>query len=141
MAGALLCAGRGYGDPSGKAVNPKPSHADAALIFAKYSGLFERYVPETATLSECVSFLNRTGIYFGLMEVVNGSDFTLRDCARVMGQMNLVFSGEAEYAAGKVRLPAGVDSWEDFCMLNDVRYVQGYENLVSTLVMLRDLSG
>ena len=121
--------------------SPVPSHADAAVIFAKYSGLFDRYVAEHATLNECVSFLNDTGIYFGLLEVVNGSDFTHGDCARVMGQISLVFSGEAEYEAGKIKLPAGVDSWEHFCILNDVKYIEGYRNLVSTLVVLRDLSG
>lgn len=119
---------------------PVPSHADAAVIFARYCGLFDRYVPDDASLNECVSFLNKTGIYFGLLEVVNGTTFTLQDCARVMGQMNLVFSGEAEYVAGKVKLPLGVESWEDFCILNDVKYIQGYENLVTTLDMLHKLS-
>ncbi len=128
--GAQLSAGEGM---------PVPSHADAAVIFAKYSGLFDEYVSEEASLNECVAFLNRNGIYFGLLEVVNGSDFTLHDCARVMGQMNLVFSGEAEYLAGKVKLPSGIDSWDEFCILNDVKYVQGYESLTETLVMLRDL--
>ncbi len=118
---------------------PVPSHADAAVIFGKYSGLFDEYVSEEASLNECVAFLNRNGIYFGLLEIVNGADFTLHDCARVMGQMNLVFSGEAEYLGGKVKLPSGIDSWDEFCILNDVKYVQGYESLMETLVMLRGL--
>ncbi len=137
----LFAVGTGYGGQAESETMPVPTHADAAVIFAKYSGLFDSYVPEDATVSDCVSFLNRTGIYFGLMEVVNGSDFTLHDCARAMGQMNLVFSGEAVYAAGKVKLPEGIDSWEDFCILNDVKYVQSYKNLASALAMLRDLSG
>ena len=58
----------------------------------------------------------------------------------MMGQLNLVFSGEADYLAGKVKLPLGIDSWEEFCILNDVKFVQGYQNLVATLEMLRNLS-
>ena len=122
-------------------VTPVPSHADAAVVFAKYSGLFSRYVSENASLNECVSFLNEAGIYFGLLEVVNGSDFTMEDCARVMGQISLLFLGEAEFMHGKIKLPDGIDSWKDFCILNDVKYVEGYGNLVSTVTVLRDLSG
>ena len=120
---------------------PVPSHADAAVVFAKYSGLFDRYVSENASLNECISFMNEAGIYFGLLEVVNGSDFTPDDCARVMGQISLLFSGEAAFAGGKIKLPSGIDSWKDFCILNDVRYVEGYRNLVATVAVLRDLSG
>jgi hypothetical protein len=140
LSGLLLAS---YAANAGQTASetPVPSHADAAVVFAKYSGLFERYVPDTASLNECVSFLNETGIYFGLLEVVNGSDFTPADCARVMGQLSLLFSGEAEYVGGKIKLPAGIDSWMDFCILNDVKYVEGYGNLVSTVAVLRDLSG
>jgi hypothetical protein len=112
-----------------------PTHADAAVILAKFSGLFDRYVSEEATLTDCVAFLNKTGIYFGLMEVVNGKDFTVRDCARVMGQIELVFSGEAEYVAGKVKLPKDIDSWEDFCIMNGVKFVDGYRAIVQALVV------
>lgn len=140
ISGLLLASSLGNGSQSANE-QPIPSHADAAVIFAKYSGLFERYVSENASLNDCVSFLNKSGVYFGLLEVVNGTDFTLRDCARVMGQISLLFSGEAEYLAGKIKLPAGIESWEEFCILNDVKYVEGYRNLVSTLVLLRDLSG
>lgn len=117
-----------------------PSHADAAIIFAKYSGLFDRYIQDDAELDVCVSFLNKYGIYFGLLEVVDGVEFTLRDCARVMGQMNLLFSGEAEYQGGKVRLPSGMDSWVEFCILNDVKYIDGYKNLCDTTRILQALS-
>jgi hypothetical protein len=110
-----------------------PTHADAAIIFAKKSGLFDRYLSQEATLTECITFLNKTGIYFGLMEVVNGTEFKKSDCARVMGQMELVFSGEAEYVSGKVKLPKDIDSWEDFCIMNGVDYAQGYEMIVETL--------
>lgn len=117
-----------------------PKHADAAIIFAKYSGLFDRYVQDDATLDECVAFLNGAGVYFGLLEIVNGAEFTLQDCARVMGQMNLLFSGEAEREGGKVRLPKGIDSWVEFCILNDVKYIDGYKNLCATTRILHDLT-
>ena len=116
-----------------KKKQPVPTHADAAIIIAKHSGLFNRYVSSDASLNECVSFLNKTGVYFGLMEVVNGQEFTLKDCARVMGQVELVLSGEAEFIAGKVKLPKGIDSWEDFCIMNGVEYVNGYRAMVQVL--------
>ena len=49
---------------------PILTHADAAVILAKYSGFFDRYIEADASLNDCVSFLNRAGIYFGLMEIV-----------------------------------------------------------------------
>jgi len=104
-----------------------PTHADAAFIIAKYSGLFDRYVSPDASLNECVAFLNDHGVYFGLMEVVSGQEFTLSDCARVMGQIRLVFSGDAEYLGGKVKLPKDVDSWETFCIMNEIRFLEAYE--------------
>ena len=140
LSGMLLCSCIVRGAQADER-KPDPSHADAAVIFAKYSGLFDRYVPEDATLNDCVAFMNRTGIYFGLLEVVNGTDFKPEDCARVMGQINLVFSGEAEYSAGKIKLPEGIESWKDFCILNDVKYIEGYRNLVSILTVLHDLAG
>lgn len=119
---------------------PAPTHADAAVILAKHSGLFDRYVSKDATLNDCVSFLNKHGIYFGLMEVVNGSEFTLADCARVMGQVELVFSGEAEYLAGKVMLPKGIATWKDFCTMEGVDYQQGYGAIVQALLIAQKLN-
>ena len=117
-----------------------PTHADAAVIFAKHSGLFDRYVDSDANLNDCVSFLNKRGIYFGLMEVVNGAEFALDDCARVMGQIELVFAGEASFLAGKVLLPKGIDSWKDFCILEGVDYEQGYEGVVEALNYVQQLN-
>jgi hypothetical protein len=102
------------------------THADAAVVLAKYSGYFDRYVDEDASLNDCVAFLNKTGIYFGLMEVVNGAEFTQGDFARVMGQMALVFNGDAEYAAGKVKLPNGIASWKDYCTMEDINFSEGF---------------
>jgi len=109
------------------------THADAAVILARYSGLFDRYVAEDANISECVSFLNGIGVYFGLMEVVNGSEFKLNDCARAMGQIELVLNGEAEYIDGKVKLPKNIESWIEFCILSDIRYQEGYQTMRETL--------
>ncbi len=134
----VVWAGNADSEPQSQVF--RPTHADAAIILSKFSGLFDRYIPEDATLNDCVAFLNKAGIYFGLMEVLNGSEFTVHDSARVMGQMNLLFAGEARFLAGKVRLPSGIASWEDFCMLNDVKYVEGYENLRATARVLHDLA-
>lgn len=119
---------------------PVPTHADAAVIFAKHSKLFDRYVSQDATLNECVAFMNKQGVFFGLMEVVNGAKFTLEDCARVMGQIELVFTGEADFVAGKVRLPKGIDSWNEFCILEGIEYERGYESVVEALNYAMKLS-
>ena len=117
-----------------------PTHSDAAMILAKHAGLFDRYVSKDASLNECVSFLNKHGVYFGLMEVVNGSAFTKKDCARVMGQIELIFTGEATYLAGKVILPKDIASWEEFCTMEAVDYVQGYEAVVQALKIAMQLN-
>ncbi len=137
-AATLLVLNVAASEAENKAQEIVPTHADAALVFAKYTGLFERYIPEDAPLGECVSFLNGVGIYFGMLDVVNGSEFSIKDCARVMGQMNLLFSGEAQFVAGKVALPNNVDSWQKFCILNNVDYVQGYRELIATLTVLNE---
>ena len=111
------------------------THADAAVLLAKYSGYFDRYVDKDASLEECVRFLNKTGIYFGLMEVVNGSKFTIKDCARSMGQIDLILSGEAEYIHGKVKLPKGIDTWALFCIMHDVKYEEGYKAMAEILLV------
>lgn len=103
-----------------------PTHADAAFIITKYSGLFDQYGLQDASLNECVAFLNDHGVYFGLLEVVSGREFTRTDCARVMGQIRLVFSGDAEYLGGKVKLPKGVDSWDVFCIMEDIKFIEAY---------------
>jgi hypothetical protein len=110
-----------------------PTHADAAFIITNYSGLFDHFGPQDATTSECVSFLNDHGVYFGLLEVVSGAEFTRKDCARVMGQISLVFSGDADYIGGKVKLPKGVDSWEAFCIMEGVKYVEAYEAILNAM--------
>ena len=120
--------------------NLVPTHADAAVIFARHSKLFDRYVTQDATLNECVAFMNKQGIFFGLMEVVNGFEFTLKDCARVMGQIELVFTGEAEFVAGKVQLPKDIDSWKEFCILEGIEYERGFESVIEALYYAQQLS-
>ena len=117
-----------------------PTHADAAYIIFKYSGFFDRYGTQDANISDCVAFLNDHGVYFGLLEVVSGSEFTLKDCARVMGQIRLILSGDAEYLGGKVILPKDVASWEAFCIMNDVGYVEAYEAILNTVRRAHEIS-
>ena len=115
---------------------PVLTHADAAVVLAKYSGFFDRYVATDASLNDCVAFLNKNGIYFGLMEVLNREEFTRQDFARVAGQMALVFGGDAEYDGGKVKLPNGIASWDDFCIMNDINFVEGYKSMVEKFQMM-----
>lgn len=112
-----------------------PTHADAAIILAKYAGFFDRYVTTDADLDECLAFLNKTGVYFGWLEVLNGTEFTVEDCARSMGQIDLILSGEAEFSVGKVKLPKGIVSWMDFCIMNGVGYVEGYRAMLEIVNM------
>ncbi|MBN2684170.1 MAG: hypothetical protein JXR40_02720 [Pontiellaceae bacterium] len=108
---------------------PVLTHRYAAVAFAKRVGLFDEYVASNATLSDCVSFLNEQGILFSLSDVVNQEKFTVKDCARVMGQVSLVFLGEAKRefgAVGEVMLPENVDSWEQYCIMNGVQYKEMY---------------
>lgn len=134
-----LTAGGALADDGAKEATPTLTHADAAVILAKYLGFFDRYVDEDADLNECVAFLNKTGIYFGLMEVVNGSEFTLKDSARSLGQVELVLTGEAEFSGGKVERPKGVDSWEEFCIMNRVEYVDAYDAMLGLLRMAYEM--
>jgi hypothetical protein len=138
---ALVLAASALAAEPAAVPDPVPTHADAAVILAKFSGLFDRYLAPDATLNDCVAFLNKTGIYFGLMEVVNGSEFSVRDCARAMGQIDLVLSGEAEYSGGKVKLPKGIDSWEDLCIMNSVKYIEAYQTMLEVLRKARKING
>jgi hypothetical protein len=120
-----------------ESLSPKKfTHADAAVILAKYSGFFDRYVSESASLNDCVAFLNETGIYFGLLEVVNGTEFTQDDFARVSGQMALVFSGEAVYDGGKVKLPNGIATWSDYCIMTDVNFAKDYQEILDKFQLM-----
>jgi hypothetical protein len=131
----FLSGGWVLGDAGTGGLAPTLTHADAAVILAKYSGFFDRYVEEDAELNECVAFLNKAGIYFGLMEVVNGSEFSVKDAAKAFGQIELVLNGEAEFSGGKGKLPEGIESWEDFCTMNRVEYVTAHKAMLEMLCM------
>ena len=118
----FLLPGWALAEEKNKTSTPSLTHADAAVILTKYSGFFDRYVKEDADLTQCVAFLNRTGVYFGLLEVVNGTVFTPRDAARALGQIDLALKGEAEFSSGKIKLPSGIESWESYCVMNRVEY-------------------
>lgn len=108
------------------------THKYAAVVFAKRAGMFDEYVDSDATLSDCVSFMNEQGILFSLSDVVSQKIFTSKDCARVMGQMSLIFLGEAKRefgSVGMVMLPDNVDSWEQYCIINGVEYKEMYKKL------------
>ena len=102
------------------------THLDAAYILAKSSGLFDEKKPSNATPQECVQFFNRHGIYFSPRSISSNQLFLKKDCARIMGQLELVMQGKAEYRGGKVILPKSVESWEEYCILNDIKYEDGY---------------
>lgn len=134
LAAAIFFSGQGVlSESETKAAESKITHADAAVILAKYAGLFDRYVDESADLNECVAFLNKAGIYFGLLEVVNGTEFSVKNAARSFGQIDLVFSGEARFINGKVSLPKGVESWEEYCTMNRVDYIRSHQMMLEML--------
>jgi len=122
-----------FGEDAPAAGRPRLTHADAAILFAKHLSLFDGYVADEASLDECVQFLNKTGIYFGLLEVINGAEFAFEDCARVMGQIELVLNGEAEYTFGKVSLPDRIRSWEEYCVLNGLEYRLAHQRLLESV--------
>lgn len=101
---------------------PRLTHANAALIVARHAGYFDRHIKKNADLNECVDLLNQNGIYFGLLEIVTGEVFTEKDCARVLGQIDLLLNGEAARVTRETKLPSGVDSWEEYCTLNAIDF-------------------
>lgn len=101
------------------------THRDAVVFFAKYLGYFDEYLDEDASGPECLSFLNRIGVCFSMQNISSRAEFTQKDCAKVVGQLRLIFSGEAEHEFGKVGevlLPKDIDSWIQYCIMNDVDY-------------------
>lgn len=129
-------AGRGAQDDDVARALPVLTHADAAVILAKYAGFFDRYVASDASVNDCVMFLNRTGVYIGLMEVIDGKEFTISDFARSLGQITLVLEGEAEYEGGKVKLPKEIASWEDFCTINGVEFAVAFRSMQDSFYSL-----
>lgn len=107
----------------------QPTFGDLAVLLAK--GYFGDYVPADASLAQCVVFLNRQGICFSLFDLIDsGKAVKKEDLARVMGQSVLLFSGEAEVVNGCIKKPLDVETWVDYCLLNDVPFQSVWDGLV-----------
>ena len=97
----------------------QPTFADLAVLLAK--GYFKSYVPSDATLEQCAAFLNSHGVCFSIFDLMDSTAVvTKEDFARVVGQSTLLFLGEAEVVNGCVKKPLRVETWIDYCLLNDV---------------------
>lgn len=95
------------------------SFSDLAVLLAK--GWFGRYVPQDASLTDCVGFLNRNGICFSLFDLMDPeAKVTREDFSRAVGQSKLLFAGEAVVINGCIKKPLEVDTWVDYCLLNDI---------------------
>ncbi|QHI70290.1 hypothetical protein [Tichowtungia aerotolerans] len=96
-----------------------PTFGDLAVLLAK--GYFGNAVQPDASLEDCVVFLNRYGIHFSMFDLMDPHALvTKEDFARAVGQSRLLFSGEAVVENGVIKRPNGIDSWVDYCLLNDV---------------------
>ena len=42
-------------------------------------------------------------------------------------------TGDADYIGGKVKLPKGVDSWDAFCIMEDIKFVEAYEAILNAV--------
>ena len=105
--------------PAARAASP--TFADLAVFMAKR--YFRNEVPSGASVGDCVSFLNRQGVCFSLFDLLDPKvKVTKDDFARVIGQSTLVFLGEARIVNGCVQKPLEVDTWVDYCILNDVNF-------------------
>lgn len=103
----------------GSARASAPTFGDLAVILAK--GHFRSYVGQNASMEECVAFLNGKGVSFSLFDLIDPDKaVTKEDCARVVGQSMLLFSGEAEVVNGCIKKPLDVKTWVDYCLLNDI---------------------
>jgi hypothetical protein len=96
-----------------------PTFGDLAVFIAK--GYFKSYVKKDASMEQCVAFLNRQGICFSLFDLLDpNKTVSPEDCARVVGQSMLLFSGEAVVVNGCIKKPLEMENWVDYCLLNDV---------------------
>jgi len=101
------------------ALASQPTFADLSVLLAK--GYFNNNVSADATLEECTAFLNRKGVCFSLFDLMDPTVVvTKEDFARVVGQSTLLFLGEAEVVKGCIKKPLRIETWVDYCLLNDV---------------------
>jgi len=97
----------------------QPTFADLSVLLAK--GYFKNHVPADATLEQCAAFLNSRGVCFSLFDLMDSKAVvTKEDFARVVGQSTLLFLGEADVVNGSIKKPLGIETWVDYCLLNDV---------------------
>lgn len=93
--------------------------ADLAVLMAKE--YFGGHVGPDASLEQCSAFLNSRGVCFSLFDLMDDRrSVTEEDVARAVGQLILLFSGEAEVLNGCIKKPLEVKTWVDYCLLNDV---------------------
>jgi hypothetical protein len=107
----------------------KLTYKKVAVILVKRSGLFDRYVPVKADDKWCVEFLNKLGIQLYLKKDSIKKEFTKKDMARVLGQIELLLSGKASYLDGRIQLPSLNKSWEEFCAINQITYRDIYKGM------------
>lgn len=113
------------------------TQVDAAVLIARYSGFFDRYISEEGTPSECLQFLNEQGIVFDMLGVLEGREYTEAEHARVMTQIDLILSGRVTVGSiGGVDLPREYGSWEEYCLLNNIHYKESYKRLVEIILRL-----
>ncbi len=97
----------------------QPTFADLSVHLAK--GYFRKDVSAEASLEQCSAFLNSQGVCFSLFDLMDTeATVTKEDFARVVGQSTLLFLGEADIVEGCVEKPIGIETWVDYCLLNDV---------------------
>jgi hypothetical protein len=97
----------------------QPTFADLSVWGAK--GYFKNGVSANATLEQCTAFLNNQGVCFSLFDLMDSKAMvTQEDFARVVGQAPLLFLGEAAVEKGCIKKPEEIETWVDYCLLNDV---------------------
>ena len=107
----------------------EPAFGDLAVLLAK--GHFRGYVGQNASMEECVAFLNSKGVSFSLFDLIDPDKaVTKEDCARVIGQSILLFSGEADVVNGCIKKPLEAKTWVDYCLLNDIDLGPVWDRLV-----------
>lgn len=137
----LLGCGRAFAEPAAKG----PGFGDLAVLLTK--GYFGNHVKPDASVAECVAFLNGQGICFSLFSLVDpAAAVTKEDLARALGQSALLFSDEAEVVNGCIKTPLGIESWVDYCLLNDIDLLPIWDRFIKrtgagTLPEVKELSG
>ena len=109
-----------------------PTFADLSVLLAK--GYFKSNVPADASLEQCAAFLNSQGVCFSLFDLMDPEAVvTKEDFARVVGQSTLLFLGEAEVVNGCVEKPLGIETWVDYCVLNDVNFPDLWQGFIQRM--------